>query len=55
MHVGSITARSYSGQDHWLTTTVTKILEEIKNDDVFYVKFKTGNSVYEWWNGKYPK
>jgi len=26
--VGSFTARSYSGQDYWLTTPVTKILEE---------------------------
>lgn len=44
MLVGSVTARSYSYQDYWLTTVVTEILEE-KED---YVKFKTGNSVYEW-------
>lgn len=43
MLVGSLTARSYSNQDYWLTTKVTEILEE--RDD--YVKFKTGNSIYE--------
>ncbi len=44
MLVGSITARTYSDQDYWLTTVVTEIIED-KGD---YVKFKTGNSVYEW-------
>lgn len=44
MLVGSVTARSYSEQDYWLTTTVTEILEESED----YVKFKTGNSIYEW-------
>jgi hypothetical protein len=43
--VGSVTARSYSDQDYWLTTEVTEILEE-KED---YVKFNTRNSTYEWW------
>ena len=55
MLVGSVSARSYSDQDYWLTTTVTEILEEINSDDVHYVRFKTGNSEYEWWNGEYPK
>lgn len=55
MKVGSVTARSYSNQDYWLTTDVTEILEEIKNDDTHYIRFKTGNSEYEWWNGIYPK
>ena len=55
MLVGSMSARSYSGQDYWLTTPVTEILEEINSDDVHYVRFKTGNSEYEWWNGVYPK
>lgn len=41
--VGSLTARSYSNQDYWLTTPVTEILEEKEN----YVRFKTGNSEYE--------
>ena len=45
MLVGSVTARSYSEQDYWLTTVVTEILEE--TDD--YVKFKTKNSEYQWW------
>jgi hypothetical protein len=45
MYVGSLTARSYSTQDYWLTTVVTEILEESEE----YVKFKTGNSIYEWW------
>lgn len=55
MLVGSINARSYSDQDYWLTTPVTEILEEIENDDSKYVRFKTGNSEYEWWIGNYPK
>lgn len=41
--VGSISARSYSSKDYWLTTEVTEILEEREG----YVKFKTGNSEYE--------
>lgn len=45
MLVGSVTARSYSDQDYWLTTEITEILEE--SDD--YVKFKTKNSEYQWW------
>jgi len=44
MLVGSITARSYSNQDYWLTTPVKDILEE--KDD--YVKFKTEHTVYIW-------
>lgn len=47
--VGSVTARSYSSQDYWLTTVVTEILEEIKDEDgmMELVRFKTDNSVYE--------
>jgi hypothetical protein len=41
--VGSVTARSYSDQDYWLTTKVTEILEESKAG----YKFKTENSIYE--------
>lgn len=41
--VGSVTARSYSDQDYWLTTVVTEILEESK----LGYKFKTQNSIYE--------
>lgn len=49
MLVGSVTARSYSAQDFWLTTVVTEILEEEKDEDGKFVrvKFKTENSVYE--------
>ena len=49
MLVGSITARSYSPQDYWLTTKVTEILEEEKDSDGSFtrIKFKTENSVYE--------
>lgn len=53
--VGSISARSFSSQDYWLTTEVTKILEEIKNENTWYMRFKTKNSEYEWWTGEYPK
>jgi hypothetical protein len=47
--VGSVTARSYSYQDYWLTTKVTEILEEEKDEDGMYlrIKFKTENSIYE--------
>ena len=55
MLVGSVTARSYSNKDYWLTTLVTEILEEIKDNDTHYIRFKTENSEYEWWNGVYPK
>ena len=47
--VGSVTARSYSAQDYWLTTTVTEILEEVKTEDGTFekIRFKTQNSLYE--------
>lgn len=45
MLVGSVTARTYSKQDYWLTTVVTEILEERED----YVRFRTENSIYEWW------
>ena len=47
--VGSVTARSYSAQDYWLTTVVTEILEERRDEDgmMEFVRFKTENSVYE--------
>lgn len=45
LEVGSVTARSMQWQDFWLTTEITEILE--KKDG--YVKFKTGNSEYEFW------
>lgn len=41
--VGSISARSYSSQDYWLTTPITKILEQREG----YCKFATENSEYE--------
>jgi hypothetical protein len=41
--VGSVTARTYSDQDYWLTTVVTEILEE----SAVGIKFKTENSIYE--------
>lgn len=43
MRVGSINSRTYANQDWWMTTRVTEIVEERQG----YVKFKTGNSVYE--------
>jgi hypothetical protein len=47
--LGSVTARSYSAQDYWLTTKVTEILEERRDEKglLEFVRFKTGNSVYE--------
>lgn len=49
MRVGSLFARTYSVQDWWQTTAITEILEERTEDDgTEYVRFKTGNSEYEW-------
>ena len=48
MRVGSFHARSYHSQDWWQTTVITEIIEESDH----YVKFKTGNSIYEWWTPK---
>jgi len=49
MRVGSHFARSYSAQDWWQTTLITEILDErIDEGRVDYVRFRTGNSVYEW-------
>jgi hypothetical protein len=49
--VGSVTARTYSKSDYWLTTVVTEILEEkLDENDNLYIKFKTENSVYEFWS-----
>jgi hypothetical protein len=42
MRVGSHYGRSYQSQDWWQTTPITTILEGE------YVRFKTGNSEYEW-------
>ena len=42
MMVGSFRARTY-GSDYWLTTPVTKILEETKK----YCLFETENSKYK--------
>ena len=41
--VGSITARSYSNQDYWLTTHITKIVKKTKK----YIIFETENSTYK--------
>lgn len=41
--VGSVTARSYSDQDFWLTTVIIEILEEREG----YCRFRTQNSEYE--------
>ena len=45
MRVGSPISRSYSTQDWWQTSMIIEILEESEN----YVRFRTRNSVYEWW------
>lgn len=49
MRVGSIYARTFEAQDWWQTTLITEILEErTEEDGTEYVRFKTGNSEYEW-------
>ena len=47
--VGSVTARSYSSQDYWLTTEITEIIEEKEHIHGYYMKFKTRTSVYDLW------
>lgn len=49
MLVGSVTARSYSSQDYWLTTPITEIIELRKDENnlIEYCRFKTQNSEYE--------
>jgi len=42
MLVGSITARSYSYQDYWLTTVITEIVEDTGDRVLF--KTKSGNT-----------
>jgi hypothetical protein len=48
MLVGSISARSYSDQDYWLTSKVTEVLEEKWTTDglLYLVRFRTENSEY---------
>ena len=41
--VGSVTARSYSNSDYWLTTPITEIIEETNE----HILFKTGKSTYK--------
>jgi hypothetical protein len=49
MRVGSHYGRTYSSQDWWQTTYITEILEErTEEDGTEYIRFKTGNSEYEW-------
>jgi len=45
IRVGSYTARTMQYQDWWQTSYVTEILIDTPS----YMKFKTENSVYEWW------
>jgi len=48
MRVGSLTARSYSSQDWWMTTPITEIISDVNTDEGRTVTFKTGNSEYVW-------
>ena len=41
--VGSVTARTYSNRDYWLTTEITEIVE--RTDE--HIIFKTLNSTYK--------
>jgi hypothetical protein len=47
--VGSVTARTYSDQDWWLTTPITEMIQEIYDTQgrPLKFKFKTNNSIYE--------
>lgn len=45
LEVGTLTGGTFSHQDWWRTTRITEIIEEKPG----YMKFKTGNSTYEFW------
>jgi len=49
VRVGTMTAGTYTNRDWWMTTPITLILEERKNEEgkLEYVKFETENSTYE--------
>lgn len=49
VRVGTLTAGTFSDRDWWMTTPVTEIVKEEKNEEgrLTYVMFKTENSVYE--------
>lgn len=47
--VGSVTARTFSTKDYWITTPIISILEQVQTDEGLYVKFTTENSSYEFW------
>lgn len=49
MRVGTATAGMFTSRDFWMTTPVTEIIKEEKNEEgkLIYVMFKTENSVYE--------
>ena len=55
LRVGTPFAGTYSTRDWWMTTLVTKILEEDVQKDYHYYKFETGNSTYEFWAGNVPE
>ncbi len=44
IQVGSPFARTMQRQDYWQTSYITEIVKEEEN----YIKFRTGNSIYEW-------
>jgi len=49
MRVGSPFGRTFLAQDWWQTTLITEILEQrTEEDGTEYVRFKTGNSEYQW-------
>ena len=49
VRVGSIYARTYSGQDYWQTTPITEITDEWVDDNGYkHMRFKTKNSTYVW-------
>lgn len=49
MIVGSVTGRSYSNQDFWITTPVKKIVDEwLDEQNILNVIFETNNSTYHW-------
>lgn len=48
IRVGARTTTMFGADTWWQTTKIQEIIEEKEN----YVKFRTGNSIYEWYRNE---
>ena len=52
LRVGSLIAGTYSARDFWTTTPILEFIKETEVNKEYYLKFRTENSVYEFWGTK---